>query len=115
MKRLLMRLGILGLVMVPVITLHGPSAFGQKGEVLSCTQFVPSDEECMTTLRAECNGTALRNGFEKGVLRPFNTQTDDPPRVTCLDCQLGSLALSPPKGTPGLVRHVCVGHKPKIK
>ena len=115
MKRLLVRLGILGLVMVPVITLHGPSAFGQKGEVLSCTQFVPSDEECMTTIRAECNGTALRSGFEKGVLRPFKTQTDAPPRVTCLNCQLGKLALSPPGGTSGLVRHVCVGHKPIIK
>lgn len=115
MKRLLMSLGILGLVMAPVITLHGPSAFGQKGELLSCTQFVPSDRACMTTLRAECDGTALRSGFGKGVLRPFNTQTDDLPRVTCLDCQLGLLALSAPKGTPGLVRHVCVGHKPKIK
>ncbi len=115
MKRLLMSLGVLGLVMVPVITLHGPSAFGQKGELLSCTQFVTSDEECMTILRAECSGTALRSGFEKGVLRPFNTKTDDPPRVTCLNCQLGKLALSPPGGTSGLVRHVCVGHKPIIK
>ena len=115
MKRLLMRLGILGLVMAPVITLHGPSAFGQKGELLSCTQFVPSDRACMTTLRAECSGTALRHGFEEGVLRPFNSQTDASPRVTCLNCQLGSLALSPPEGTPGLVRHVCVGHKLIVK
>ncbi len=115
MKRLLVRLGILGLVMVPVITLHGPSAFGLKGEVLSCTEFAPSDEECMTTLRAECSGTALLYGFEEGALRPFKTQTDAPPRVSCVNCKLGKLALSPPEGTPGLVRNVCVGQKPIVK
>lgn len=108
MKRLLISLGILSLVTTPLIT----SAFGQKGEVLNCTQFVPMDEECMRMLRAECTGAALREGFEEGVLRPFKTQTEEPPRVTCLNCQLGKLSLSPPGGTPGLVRHVCEGQKP---
>ncbi len=115
MKRLLMSLAILGLVMVSLITLHGPSAFAQKGEVLNCTQFVPMDEECMRMLRDECTGTALRHGFEEGVLRPFKTQTDAPPRVTCLNCQIGKLALSAPGGTPGLTRHICVGQKPIVK
>lgn len=112
MKKLLISLGVLGLVTAPVITLHGPSAFAQKGQVLSCTQFVPTDEECMTILRAECTGAALREGFEEGVLRPFKTQTDAPPTVTCLNCQIGKLALSPPGGSQGLVRHVCEGEKP---
>lgn len=115
MKRLLMSLGSLGLVMAAAITLHGPSAFGQKGEVLNCTQFVPMDEECMRMLRDECTGTALREGFEEGVLRPFKTQTDAPPKVSCLNCLIGKLALSPPEGTPGLIRHVCEGRRPIVK
>ncbi len=103
MKRLLMSIAILGFVGIPVGALGVPEGETGAGTILSCIDFALQDRSCRTPLRSECDGTALTNDFQVGILRPLNVNDGglsiscDPPCVTVYG---------------NLTTHVCVGRVP---